>query len=115
MASTPNQYRTNADGTAVCSHRDISVCPDCFTADPALIEVAGAHFHVTDPHERLVLATICDGDPRLPIIRHDSDYRHQIECPADDCSVDYGADSPEDLLALLDAHLADVHGLEPVR
>lgn len=115
MTSTPT-YRTNADGTAVCPHRDLSVCPDCYTADPALIEVAGAHFHVTDLHERLVLAVICDGDPRLPVVRRDSDAPHQMECPAGPsvCGVDYGADTPADLLAMIEAHLEDVHGLERV-
>lgn len=40
-------WRTNADGSLVCPHRELSVCPDC-AAHPDVIEVEGAHFH--DPH-----------------------------------------------------------------
>lgn len=35
-------YHTQADGTAVCPHRDLSVCPECATA----------HYFVEDPTER---------------------------------------------------------------
>lgn len=46
------KYRTNADGTAVCPHRDLSVCDPCAAADPMLVEVLGAHFHARDEAER---------------------------------------------------------------
>lgn len=39
-------YRTNADGSAVCRHRDLSVCPKCILGDPDLIEAVGAWFHI---------------------------------------------------------------------
>jgi hypothetical protein len=45
---TMTKYRTNADGSAVCPHRDLSVCPACAHADHDLIAVAGSHFHF--PH-----------------------------------------------------------------
>lgn len=98
MAST---YRNNADGSAVCPHRDLTCCAECVASDPALVDVAGAYFHVPDPHERLVLAVVADADPGLPIIRHDSEFPHQIECADPDCSIDYGADTPADLLACI--------------
>lgn len=45
------RFRTNADGTAACRHRDLSVCADC-AMDPAIVEVVGAHYHLPDPAER---------------------------------------------------------------
>lgn len=54
-------FRTQADGTAVCPHRDLSVCPPCAT-DPAIVEVAGAHYHLPDPADRAALvAMLADG------------------------------------------------------
>ncbi len=50
-----NKYRTNADGSAVCPHRDMSVCADCAT-HPHIVEVFGAHYHLTDPADREALA-----------------------------------------------------------
>jgi hypothetical protein len=44
-------YRTNADGSVVCKHRDLSVCPACLAADPNLVDVLGAVFVMT-PAER---------------------------------------------------------------
>jgi hypothetical protein len=44
-------FRTNADGTAVCPHRDLSVCPAC-ASDPAVVEVVGAHYYIPDAAER---------------------------------------------------------------
>lgn len=113
MAST--NYKSNADGSAVCPHRDLSCCARCVASDPALVDVAGAHFHVTDLHERLVLAVIADTDPRLPIVRHDSEFTYQMDCPAAECGTDWGADTPSDLLACIEAHLADAHDLAPIR
>lgn len=42
------RYRTNADGSAVCPHRDLSVCPAC-RKDPNLVEASGAWFHFPEP------------------------------------------------------------------
>lgn len=64
----PN-FRTNADGSAVCPHRDLSVCPGC-ASDPAVVEVAGAHYYVPDPAERVALDALIadrlDGDDAPP-------------------------------------------------
>jgi hypothetical protein len=59
-------YRSNADGTAVCPHRDLSVCPHCAT-DPTLVEVAGAHYHLPDPADRAALQAemLAEADDRL--------------------------------------------------
>lgn len=51
----PWHYRENADGTAVCPHRDLSVCPSCAATDERLVEVAGAHFLIDDPAIRAEL------------------------------------------------------------
>ena len=57
-----NKYRTNADGSAVCPHRDLTVCPhrdltvcpDCAT-HPHIVEVVGAHYHLPDAADRAEL------------------------------------------------------------
>lgn len=49
-----NKYRTNADGSAVCPHRDLTVCADCAT-HPHIVEVFGAHYHLTDADDRAEL------------------------------------------------------------
>ncbi len=49
-----NKYRTNADGSAVCPHRDMSVCADCAT-HPHIVEVYGAHYHLPDADDRAEL------------------------------------------------------------
>jgi hypothetical protein len=41
----------NADGSAICRHRDLSVCPACRSADPAYVELLGATWYITDPAE----------------------------------------------------------------
>jgi hypothetical protein len=41
------RFDTNADGSLVCAHRDLSVCPTCAKA-PGVHDVYGAHFHFTD-------------------------------------------------------------------
>lgn len=48
------KYRTNADGSAVCPHRDLSVCADCAT-HPHIVEVFGAHYHLPDAADRAEL------------------------------------------------------------
>jgi len=53
--SPVNKYRFNADGSAVCAHRDLSVCPKCLAADPNLVDVIGAVYLVDDPDERAAL------------------------------------------------------------
>src|SRR5580765_4967327 len=39
----PRTFRTNADGSAVCPHRDLSVCREC-AALPGVVDVYGAHY-----------------------------------------------------------------------
>jgi len=46
--------RTNADGSAVCRHRDLSVCDQCAT-DERYVEVAGVHYWIPDAVERAEL------------------------------------------------------------
>lgn len=36
--------RTGAMGEAICRHRDLSVCKDCWEATPDLIEIHGQVF-----------------------------------------------------------------------
>jgi hypothetical protein len=56
MTST---FRTNADGSLVCDHRDLSCCEAC--ADhPEIVEVYGSHFLVTDPTERAELLAMME-------------------------------------------------------
>lgn len=50
----PAYWRTDADGSLVCPHRDLSVCSDCATL-PGVTEVAGAHFY--DPDGKIAEAT----------------------------------------------------------
>lgn len=45
-------FREQADGSLVCPHRDLSVCPPCAASDPAIVDVVGAHFYVPDPADR---------------------------------------------------------------
>jgi hypothetical protein len=51
----PATWRTNADESLVCPHRDLSVCPAC-AAHPEVVEVYGVHYHVTDDADRAALA-----------------------------------------------------------
>lgn len=50
-----NKYRTNADGSAACHHRDLTVCTNCAT-HPHIVEVFGAHYYLPDPADREALA-----------------------------------------------------------
>ncbi len=59
-----SDYRTNADGSAVCPHRDLTCCPDCVASDVRLVDVAGEYYFVPDPAERAALiADLADLDP----------------------------------------------------
>lgn len=49
-------YRHNSDGSAVCSHRDLSVCDACKAADPMLRDILGATFLLTDAEYAEVMA-----------------------------------------------------------
>lgn len=49
------RYHEQADGSVVCRHRDVSVCPACLAADECLVDVMGAVFYVPDPVERAEL------------------------------------------------------------
>ena len=53
-------FRTNADGTAVCAHRDLSVCDEC-AKDEAIVEVVGAHYYVPNPADRDELRSMLAG------------------------------------------------------
>jgi hypothetical protein len=48
------KFRSNADGTAVCIHRDLSVCDECAKHE-AIVEVIGAHYYVPNATEREML------------------------------------------------------------
>lgn len=52
------KYRTNADGSAVCPHRDLSVCTPCAAADRMLVEVEGVHFLALTNAERIEFLAI---------------------------------------------------------
>lgn len=47
-----SKYRTQADGSIVCRHRDLSCCPSCLAADERLVYVVGAVFKIDDAAER---------------------------------------------------------------
>lgn len=49
--------KTNADGSAICIHRDLSVCPGCAT-HPLIVHVSGAHFLCADEAERDLLLSL---------------------------------------------------------
>ena len=57
-------YRTNADGSVVCRHRDMSCCADCLAADERLIDVMGAVFLVDDADVRAALQAEVDAAER---------------------------------------------------
>lgn len=53
----PRGFHEQADGTLVCPHRDLSTCDACATEhEPAIVEIAGAHFWIPDAGERAELA-----------------------------------------------------------
>jgi hypothetical protein len=56
MSATPEPlfWRTNADGSLACPHRDLSVCPLC-AAHPDVYDIAGAHYHLTTAEAAIVL------------------------------------------------------------
>jgi hypothetical protein len=53
------RHHTQADGTIVCRHRDLSCCADC-AKHPFVVEVAGAHFYVPNLIERTELLKLID-------------------------------------------------------
>ena len=55
LPTDPSRWRTNADDSLVCPHRDGSVCHAC-ADNPDIVDVFGAHFHLPDPAERAILA-----------------------------------------------------------
>lgn len=48
-------WRHNPDGSLVCPHRDLTVCPRC-AEHPDVIDVVGAHYLDTDGTIREALA-----------------------------------------------------------
>lgn len=53
-------FHEQADGSLVCPHRDLSVCPPCAASDPAIVDVVGAHFYIPDPDDRAAMAAELD-------------------------------------------------------
>lgn len=47
----PAGWRENDDGTAVCPHRDLSVCSSCAN-EPELVDGRGAYFWIGDSELR---------------------------------------------------------------
>jgi hypothetical protein len=43
MSTDPARWNTNADGSLVCPHRDMSVCREC-AQHPQVLDVMGAHY-----------------------------------------------------------------------
>lgn len=50
-------FRSQADGSLVCPHRDLFVCPACLTVSETLVDVFGQTYYIPDPAERTILAT----------------------------------------------------------
>jgi hypothetical protein len=71
-------YRTQADGSAVCPHRDLSVCDACLKSDDRLVEGLGCAYFVPNAAER--------ADLRLTLteIRDHYDGQHE-PYPHEDC------------------------------
>jgi hypothetical protein len=73
--TNPARWNTNADGSLVCPHRDLSVCPSCLAAHDTVIDVFGAAYYTPDPVDRARFAimamsdadlrALCDGRTRL--------------------------------------------------
>lgn len=48
----PAHWNEQADGTLVCPHRSLSVCPDCFDAYDEVVDVWGVAYWIADPADR---------------------------------------------------------------
>lgn len=55
------KFRTNADGSLVCQHRDLSVCNDCAVL-PNVREVFGVHYLMDDAEYGAYLIELADLD-----------------------------------------------------
>jgi hypothetical protein len=56
MPTAMHNFRTNADGSLVCRHRDLGCCEVCADAHGEIIAVEGQHYWVVDRYEREMLA-----------------------------------------------------------
>lgn len=54
----PKHWHEQADGSLVCPHRDLSVCPDCAASHVEAVDVFGQHFWIADPADRDAFAEI---------------------------------------------------------
>jgi hypothetical protein len=57
----PRGWRTNSDDSAVCPHRDLSVCPKCENSYVELVNVYGECFWVSDEQDRAELLSSING------------------------------------------------------
>jgi len=55
LVGAVDQPRSNADGSVVCGHRNVSCCEQCLAADEQLVDVYGVVYRVADPTERAAL------------------------------------------------------------
>lgn len=53
--TTKAGFETNADGSLICIHRDLSCCKPCAEAHQQIVDVYGAHFWIDQPAERQAL------------------------------------------------------------
>lgn len=66
-----NRYRTNADDSIVCKHRDISCCDACLAADDNLVDIYG-HVYIVDDRAVRIIAADRDPDARVWVCFVDS-------------------------------------------
>ncbi len=61
----PKGFREGHGGDLACSHRDMSVCPECARVT-GVVEVYGQHFWIPDPvARRTLLAQIAARDRKV--------------------------------------------------
>ena len=68
MNRLPAGFRTNADDSLACAHRDVSVCTSCASRDD-VVDVYGAHYYVPDAADRAHLAASLAGRRRRRVRR----------------------------------------------
>ena len=51
-------FHTQADGSIVCRHRDVSCCDACATKIPHCYMIYGRHFFLPDPAGRAEVVTL---------------------------------------------------------
>lgn len=100
MATT---YPTNPDGSAVCPHRDLSVCKPCAAADPTLVFVHGVYYHIPDADQRHNLQIMVEESSTDETVPEAEVDMVEGECPAG-CGPFVG-ENAERLTAYIDEHL----------